>query len=434
MKRTIFTVVGLLLLAGIAYGAARGIVYWRAKQMVSEVVLKTANFAEVGYRDLEVDLSGVLVVKDISITPHGATEAVHAERLVFAGPGAGFYVFNSDWQQGDKPPAHLSLSIEGIRAGIDNLSPEAFGVEAEVGGDGCGISEGPSPEVMRAMGMDSIVLDMELGYDYNEAKRVLEARFNVDIHDMESFSTTVELSDIVLDDFNMVPGREPSLAYAELEMRVEPAFAERFLSTCAERKGMSVEQFRARQIREVQREVAASGFRLGPGLTEALQRYYTEWGNLLFTIDPDEPVGVMQMAFTPPDNLPKALGMHLLVNDQKVDDLSISWTGLPADFSLDQDEQESAEDYRPRVHYTYRFVAVPKGELVQHLQNHVRLQVTGQPAREGVLVAINGEVLQVEQRRHGGKLTAHVRLEDVQRAEVRVVEALPSAANQSPGQ
>lgn len=434
MKRNILLLLGLLLLAGLVYGGARGIVYWRAKQMVSEVVLQSANYAEVSYRDLEVDLSGLLVVKDINVTPHGASESVQAERLIFSGPNASFFVFNSDWKPGDKPPAHLSVNIEGIKAGIDSLSPEAFGVEPGAQGDGCSISEGPSPEIMRAMGMDSIAMDLELGYDYNEASRRLEVRFNFDIHDMESLSSTLELSDVVLDDLNIVPGREPSLVYGELEMRVEPAFAERFLTTCAERKGMTLEQFRARQVREVKREVAASGFRLGPGLEGALEQFYTEWGELLFTIDPDEAIGMMQMAFTPPDNMPKALGLHLLVNDRRVDDLSISWSGLPSDFSLNRDGDEEPREYRPRVHYTYRFVPVPKGDLVQHLQNHVRLQVRDQPEREGVLVAINQDVLQVEQRRHGGKLTAHVRLEDVQGVEVRVVEQLPSTSEQTPQQ
>ena len=426
MKRTIFLITGLILVAALAYGAAKGIVYWRAKQMVNEVVLQSSDYAEVSYRDLEVDLSGILVVKDISMTPHGATEPLHADRVIFSGPNAGFFLFHSDWKPGDKPPARLSLNIEGIEARLDSLTVNPFDPDAApiAQGDGCSIGQGPSPEMMAEMGMETLTMDLEMGYDYKESSRRVEARFNLDIHDMESITSMIELGDVVLDDLNIAPGREPSLVYAEFGVRVEPAFGERFLSACAKHKGESQAEFRASQIRELGREFAAAGMRLGPGLQAALEQFYAEWGDVLLTIDPDEPLGMMQMAFTPPDNLPRALGMQLSVNDKRVDDLSISWSGPQPGFGLPQEDDGEQSVYTPRVHYQYRFVEVPKGQLVQHLQNHVRLEVRDQPPREGVLTSINQDVLAVEQRRLGGKMTAHVHLEDVMRVEVRVVEPI----------
>ena len=104
MKRIIQRITVLALVAVLAYGAALGIIHWRAKQMVNELVLQSSAYADVSYRDLEVDLSGVLVVKDVSLTPHGATEALQAERVVFAGPDAGFLL---------RVEAHLALASEG---------------------------------------------------------------------------------------------------------------------------------------------------------------------------------------------------------------------------------------------------------------------------------------------------------------------------------
>ena len=68
--------------------------------------------------------------------------------------------------------------------------------------------------------------------------------------------------------------------------------------------------------------------------------------------------------------------------------------------------------------------------LGEQIGAEVRLYLRNdQPVRSGILVGLSGGEARVEQRLQGGKITAHVPLEEILRVEVQQVEQIPEPSH-----
>ncbi len=424
MRRNIIRILILFLLGGVLYAATKGLLYWRARQMVTEVILQSAEAADISYRDLDVAFDGQLTLHDVEVHPLQATAPFHVDRITLVGPGPMFYLLHGKWEQGGEPPARLQLSFGGIEVGPENAVAGMPGgtAAAATPSTACELDQGPDWALLKSLGMERLVMDFDAGYDYDKPRQRLDARFDLDIRGIESVHAAVVLDEVVLEKMDRVPSTMPTLIAAELEMNIEPEFGERYLAVCASRAGLSVDDYRRQQVEKQLSELEAAGLRLGQGLQTAIETFYRDWGEVALHLDPKEPVAMMQLLFVPPNQLPEVLGLNLHINDDEVQDISVQWLG-PGEAGLQSliQEDTSGKGAVQGPRYEYRYVPVPVSQLVQHLQKPVRLRLRDQPMREGILAAVGKETVAVDSRRHGGTLTAHVPVEDIVGAEVRVV-------------
>jgi len=432
MRRIIVWVLVLILVGGVLFGATKGLLYWRARQMVTEVILQSAEVADVSYEGLDVALDGRLTLTDVAVRPLEVPKPLHIGRLTLSGPGPAFYLFHGEWDQGGEPPEHLLVSFDDIEVGPENTLTDLFeqgqGLASSGKADGCGLNQGPDWDLLKALGMERLVIDFDTGYDYDKAKRRLDARFDMNVRGMESVSANVVLDDVVLEDLDKAPSRIPSLVSAELSMRIEPKFGEDYLAVCASRAGVSAEDYRQQQVADQLHELEVTGLRLGEGLQNAIETFYRDWGEVALQLDPKEPVAMMQLLFVPPDQLPEVLGLTLHINEDEVQDISVQWVGADVGGLQTLIEERKPQQAAPGPRYEYRYIRVPVSQLVQHLKKPVRLKLRDQPERDGILASVGKDTVAVDSRRHGGTLTAHVPVEDIISAEVRVVVPVESAA------
>ena len=222
----------------------------------------------------------------------------------------------------------------------------------------------------------------------------------------------------------------PALVRADMRVRVAREFGDRFMKLCAGRAGVTVDSFRARLLDDLQAQFAQVGMVLGPGLLQAMDDLYRDWGEVRLRVFPEKPLGVLEMMMMPsPQSLVSTLGLSLYVNDRPVPDLDfkLDLQLLQRDLGFESEwPQPESESSAPNlVRLTRNYEPVALAMLDQYIGSGVRIKPFEQPMREGTLSGIvNGEAL-VEQRTYGGKLTSYVSLDRIESAEVLVVKKTP---------
>jgi hypothetical protein len=270
-------------------------------------------------------------------------------------------------------------------------------------------------------------MDADMGWDYYEPIQRLDASFNFAMAGMQSMSGEISLADVPPDTLEGNTATMPQLNGFDLTFRFEPEFGERYVALCAERRGVEPQTFRQALVQEQVAAAEAAGVRLGTGLKFALDRFYADWGDVRLTARPSEPLGMLSLAFLPPERLADTLGLALQVNNTVISDLSVSFLtpeqgrsggGLAALFG--QAPAEATAKVPVRKRYETLWVDVQPTGLGSYLDRDVRLHSADQPPREGRLVAISEGVAQVQQLIHGGKFTAYMPMGEVTRAEVEI--------------
>lgn len=428
-RRQIKSLVGLVLLAVLVYGGIKGWMHYQVARAMDELSTAAIGHAQIGYGGIETELSGVVRVLDLSVQPQGAPMPVRIEQARVSGPNLGFFLWGQ--RDDDEPPPHLRVDLLGIAVALDPELIAAFEQDLPAGG-GAACSPGGStdPELLRELGLEQLRMDAALSYDYDAQARRLDARMDLDVHQIERVELAVELGDIAPGALAAGAGLNavPTLASMSMTLHIEPEFGQRYLAACAERRKLDVDSLRRTLVAESLAELSKVGLQLGDGLRTALELYHEEWGDLRIAAEPPAPLNLMKLLFAEPGDWQRLLGVRVAVNRMQVQDLSFELRPANADeLAVLLGEEPPRRPLEPKDRYRYVYRDRPVGSLADHVGAEVRLYlVDDQPMRAGYLVGISGGQARVEQRLHGGKITAHVALRDIRRLEVRQVEKIPA--------
>lgn len=439
MPDSVRNILLIAILAGTAWGGAKALMYFNAKHAVDQFIEENADKANITYGGISTELAGAVAVNAIRIRPWDSDDALGIDRIRLDTRDPWFFISGQEWIPGESaPPKSMSLAIDGLRLDLNSAwfkemrdSLPAQAGQAGDAADACAGAPGMQFDagLLADLGLDELVFDAELRYDLDEATERLDASFSMMLENIQSTEATIELGGLNTE--ALAGGSLPAVELVELglSIRVEPEFGQRMFRLCAQRRNQSLEDYTDQMYKQAIDNATLSGVDLGPGLKDAIAAFYTDWGNLEFSARPADPMGMLSIAFLPPEQLADALGLRMSVNNTPITDTSFSWVhpqqgDVFARLLSDADEfpatQVPAEEYRRiRIERSYRKVAPP--ELEQHLNSDVRIQQIGQPMRVGRLIGVrNGEV-QVQQRMHGGKFTAHIPVAEIASAEVEIV-------------
>lgn len=430
-RRQIRLLLLLLFVAAAAYGGIKGWMYLNAKRAMEELSVATAGRAEIRYQGIETDLTGSVAIRDVELQVAGAPSPLRVASVRVSGPPLTFFLLGQ--KKDDPPPPRMFVDVEGLEIDLDQALFDSLQQQlgaAAARGQGCGAGEDLDPALLRELGFERLRLNAGMAYQYDQARRAFDGRLDVDVAQIERVHASIALADVAPDALQGEMAGIPSLAGMAVEVRVEPEFGRRYLAACAKRRNQTLEAYRARLVNETLAEMARAGLHLGPGLIAALTDFHRDWGEFRISAEPAEPVNPMSLMFRPPEDWQKALGIRARLNRREIADLSFELRPPdPGEMAalLGQEVETSAPRVkRPQYRYVYRPVAV--STLGDHLGVEARLHLRdGQPMRSGILTAFADGEVRVEQRLHGGKITAHVPLSDIVRAEVQQVERIPEA-------
>lgn len=414
------------------YGGLKLAMHYQVERALQDLETALAGRAQLSYGAIETDLRGEAKVHDLSVLPAGAPQPIKVDLARMTGPHVGYFLMEQD-----KRPPQLKLELLGVHVPLDPAMFSAMkdqlaetATSAAADGDGCGTNDGLSPALLNTLGMTELVMDMSTSYRMDEDRRQLAADVALDLEGIENIQGSITLGDVsprILEGDSVQMDTLPTLVDLNLGVRVEPAFAEQYVSACAQKRGQSEDDFRKHLVDEAKSGMAGAGLHLGPGLADALNTFHHQWGNVSLAMHPAEPVNLLALLLGKATDWQRMLGLELALNGAPVTDLRFELRPPDAgELAVLMGEKPPKPKPKPRDRYRYVYRTVPVTALNQHIGTDVRVQLRDQPPRSGTLTGIVANEARVEQRLHGGKITAHVPLADIVSVEVRKVEKIPS--------
>lgn len=429
----------------IAFGLAKGGMYLKTKQMLDRFIAEQSSVASIRYAGLETALSGTIRINDVSITPLGEDEPIRIIQVLIKGPDAFNYLLRHNPVTGDEgPPEHLSVNFRGVSLNLQGemarnldsklLNTVGAGGLTEAGPSPCSADGRTSFGTLAELGMKKLNLDAGFGYRYDRGNRTMQLNTDLDVEEIESLMLSATVSNFSPVEMQSPSMNLPGLDELAITLKVKPEFGSRLTDYCADQLGLSAPVYTELLSGELIQGLAENGVVLGPGLRSVVRKFYRDWGEVEIRANPASTLSLAGLMLAPPDNIEEKLGLELTLNGQFVTDLRFD---LSKDSALlvrkkDTAKPKKAPERKPRFKREYR--VVPAGSLGAHVGKPVRINVEGQPLRTGILMAVEGTQVQVEQRVEGGKFTAHVPLDDIDKVEaefvVRIVDP-PSTAEQA---
>jgi hypothetical protein len=321
----------------VLYGAVKGLMYVKAKSVVDDIVMASANQADIRYSGIDTDVRGAVTVKGLTITPRGYSDQVTVDAVRVGSNDPMFFIGGMDWKPGQsEPPAHLSLDVIGLRMPIDTELFAEYAAAREAAGeavDHC--VEGPSlePALLKTLGFEELVVDFGGHYRLDKTNLTLDAGWEMAVQDLQSMDMSIEMSDVDTQALSQGAPPQMNLAGFRVAIDVSPEFGRQALKSCAVGTELSVEQWSERYADRFIAQLETQGVGLGSGLQRAVRDFYRDWGTVEIVAAPAEPVGLLSMMFLPPNRLADALSLRLIVNDKLVTDTRFSWeapSGAPA--------------------------------------------------------------------------------------------------------
>jgi hypothetical protein len=448
--KTLLIVPVVVLVAG--YGAAKGYIYFSAKNELDNMIAMAAPFAQVSYGGISSDLRGKLTVTHLDILSLAGGETMQIQAVELKGPGPGFLFDLANGFKNGEPPRNLSLAMKGVSVPVDQGFSARVGANAMGGAAGsgqpsksCTLAGFFQRKGLQQTGVDTLVADVQLGFDLDQDIGRAELFFDYQIDDIETFSMSMELVGVQSPTV-MTMGVLPRLANFDLTYQLEPVYSSRLNEYCAKQNDKEPEAF-VQSLFDISDDEYARqmGFIPGKGIRSVMKKLVSRGGALNVTANPPGDINPAQLQFYTPEDIISMLGLEVSLDNRIVEDLSLafqsdsdspSWvtelSALASPGETAQPEQLSGNDRagqgakkqnrkKPRLSYQDTRVS----DLHKYVGSRVRLYTSNATKpKKGFLVSLKAGLASVEQSVHSGTMTAHLHLNDISRAEVlRSIEA-----------
>jgi len=248
-----------------------------AEAKVNEAIAKAANFADIDYKNVSVDLLGMDVrISDILVSPADAKEKIKIDEIV---------IYDID----DKSdiPSFLSMTCSGIELNIKNLGEDA-------------------KKLMELGYNDKVLVNLTTDYTYSKEKKELHIKkLSIGADEVGKINVSFRLGNISLEQeaiagllfsFRQIIFHEAKIEYND------DSLAERLIKLGAKEQQVSTEDFRKALIKNVETEIAKEK-------DEFAQKALSEVKE--FLVDPDE------FSISASPSKPQPLGRIMRANDPK---------------------------------------------------------------------------------------------------------------------
>lgn len=416
--------IGILL---IAFGLAKGGMYWYVKQKLDKGIMEVAPRATIEYAGLDTSLKGRIDIRDISVVPVGQSEAFKISRVSIQGPDALAYLLNHNPVTGSEgPPEYLNIAINNLSLDLtgslaSNLDQDYL-ISMQQGGAGvaaaCRGSGNMSLGMLKDMGYNTLTADGRLFYRYDEHAKELRGNIELDVFDIQSLFMELTLGNVSSQVLKSGSPGMPWLTGFRVTTEIQPEFGKKVSTYCAAKTGQTIAEYEEQAAGMFMRNLADNGIVLGRGLKMAVRSYHRDWGEIDIIAKPAEPVKLLELMLRPPQNIEQAFGLQVAINDQLLTDLDFKLQKGARLFVPDPPKKKKAAAPKPRYRMVWKKIST--ANLHRYLDRNVKLYMTGQPIRKGILMDVNEKSVAVEQRVDGGKFTAHVPMKNIIRAEAKI--------------
>ncbi len=409
-RRRWLWILGLPLFVGVA---AHWGFHFYMRGLLNDLSHQLPSGAVFEYGDLRTSLLGRVEIEDARLVLSALPAPVAMGRIELQGPSVPAYLLRNNPITGFGPPRHLSYRFSGARL------PLAGPVHA--GEDGCELEQGLSLGLLREMGFRELPWSIRGEYGYRPAEARLQGSLTLDLGEIEHTRLRLRLQNVTDQGFRSGELATALLAELGLRVEIEPAFGRRLLRHCAARRQLTPAAFGDQLAERVLAELGKAGVLVNDELEEALYQYVRSWGSLELNLTPPVPLSLAFLPFVPPDQLRQKLGMELLVNGRLMEGVALQLA------SASQGKRSPVAARAPRLRRLQKrwgYRVVNPSELSRYLGHRARLQERGDPVRSGVLVEVRDGQAVLRQHIRGGEFLAYLSLDQLERAEVYLLQTV----------
>ncbi len=400
--------------------------WWQAKLAVDDFIARIADQAEVRYQAIDTDWDGTISVTGIHIRPQGFERSITIERVRLETADPTFLLDPRNGIGADTQfplPEQLALTAFDVRVPLQELiaHQRRNAGQAAMDPEAACASFTLAPSLLQALGMDALHLYIHSRYAFDRAAERLAMQLTLDLQDIERVELAMRLLGLVPEDLQDQRVAQARLEGARLAFEIDPDFGQRLAHHCAARLGLSgADAYVEQLLTQTRSQLAAAGIEVGEALQRALSDYHHQWGRIELEFRPPEPLAPLQLATIPPAQIVGRLGMSLVVNGRPVLPLEIRFRALPPLVTPSTTTDSVGSTRKPPAGYRIqrRYRAISVAHLGEHLGAKVRIRPRGQPAREGLLIAVVNGKAQLRQRVAGGTMEAYIPLREIESVEM----------------
>jgi hypothetical protein len=434
--RTLLLIV--ILAPVVLYGAAKLYVHYRVTSGLDKLIADAAPYADVEYGNVTSSLGGKLTIDQIEVTPPGTGFTLKVKAVELQGDGFGFLLDLAGGLEKNEVPPKLSARFKGLEFPIDEEIFSGLMMMGDPGSGGmkkvCTLGGLLQRSELMELGYEKINANVGFGYEYEADAKTLEARFDYEMREVDSFEMDIRVSGLS-EDKTMIMASPPVIDDASVVYSVEPEYMKRAVRYCADKNKQDPETFIRSLFSQGDPYYQYNlGFVPGYGIRSLLEELVTNGGTVEVKVAWPSELPMQQAAMLPPESLVKMLVKQVTINGKLITDLSFSQVDiagmeLGGDEFLDEDAVRWAEEQR-RKKRRWSYQEVSKQELSGHLGRQVRLYVKGSSKpRTGELDEVTPREVLVDLRNNRGTITSHVPFDQLLRAEVYLPEP-PKAQTQ----
>ena len=436
MDKLKYFVLGLLVVAVLAYGGIKAYMYYSLKTKMDRLAQQFSLLGKFEYGGLTTSVKGNLSIEDIRLRVHGMDDELRIKAIRYQTPGILFLLQANKQLEEGRIPKSLSLSVEGVTIDLygeftDRLEQFVSDLNFQLQGVNplCGGRLFFGPREMRDMGYEEITGDIQIGYHFDPANANIVVDITASTQNMAAarIQALIErISDTTIISM-MQPGHQPRLGKITVNY-TDQSYIKRLSEYCASLSKLELNEYITAESN--QQPVYYSytwGIVPGPGLRQAYRAFLTNPEQINISLELPESVTPDNVRLFKPEDIPGLLSLQLSVNGEAVNDLSFDfYKGQKLDLSRNFGRlfaRPGAEPVKPprkkkKVKYETKYYTVPVSGLKKYLGEEVRLQTTTGQTRLGYLTKIGKTVAHVEQRVHSGRFTMTVPLGNITKAEV----------------
>lgn len=324
----------VILLPLLAYGAAMGYLWYKAKSSADEVAQMASPFAEIKYGSVHVSPLGDEVgVNDVRIRPTMSADEFRIDTLRFNVPHIGYFITGGNRLEQGELPEKLGMQLgrmeidlgsetftmlEQMQQQFAAAQPAGSGALDNLGAVGCGSGEAFTISDYRRMGMGELVMDAGVNLEYDKKLRTARVMVNVDIEGLQKLDVVTE--------FDTGPELQSAVAAGVIpRMTVnyrDSGYYRLRNAFCALQNGSSEEEYVERHLQILAETLGAT---FPEESVSAYRRFMLKGGTLQATMSPVEPIDPNGLGFYPVESIVEMLGLELVINDRGVDMTQVQW-------------------------------------------------------------------------------------------------------------
>jgi len=351
-------------------------------------------------------MDGKISIKDVSIQQPSGEEITHIGSIDFILDSALDYIdLEKQLESGEIIPK-LQLKINHINADLTTVmndskqKPNKFEqFMTQIQAQGCGDIQSLNAKHLPELGYAEFNGSINVNFEYSKA--MAEAKFNFDViwHGMNAVYISTVMPEIYTSRDFANPDNKINAFKIDIE---DLGYNERLIEFCSTKSDIKSEDYAKYHIEQLQHYLQNANITLSDGIYDAYLAYFVHHAKLSFNIAPKNAVNLQYINLYKTSDWAKILGLSLLVNGQKVDDLEMNWDEETA---LESALSGVAPTTQVKVaKHQMSYVAINPNTLSQYLHSKVKLETKLGQKYNGIVVKSSSNQIVVKIKLSGGSM------------------------------